>query len=194
MCPPKAGEHAPQTWLRYLPSASNAPTEGPKEMEIVLRVRCGSSKGIGGSVMYRTDFWGSDAQLEMRDEPFEEGSLSSYVARVALLSPPVAELFPCRLSTMRLIPPTQTWSFDQDLTLPASAPMDPASPATLTITNIEVKVDGVSRSGDQLQMPLGPKVSIPLVPESAGEDIPSPPRPPVKQPSPWEFYFGGTYR
>jgi hypothetical protein len=161
----QAGELAPQTWLRYLPTASHSSHDGPKEMEIVLRVRCDDTKSSGGEDKWRPELWGIGAGCDYWREEIVVGYFADAGGWSAVLlhGGYVRELLPSRVSTIQLASQPPTWSFAEPSVLP-SRPTDYSRPKTLTITTIEVKVDGVSRVGEQLQLPFGLNHHVSLVP------------------------------
>jgi hypothetical protein len=131
--PEQPKQAVPPTWLRYLPAAS----EEPKEMEIVLRVRCEPAKHAGSDPTWRPELW------DLRDQrPVHEQWYDNYGYRIDLTAAGLtrAEPFPLQISTVLLKPATPMWNFDVQSCAQQSGPPDASQPKTLTITHIELKV------------------------------------------------------
>jgi hypothetical protein len=168
-------DNAPLTWIRYLRLLSNAATDEPKEMEIVIRVCCDSSKenvdgrlwhlgsSSGQSSNHATDksvVYYEDFETHYFSCPYRGGEIYTPA------DPPRSIYFSTRLSTLQLITAPADWNFGDATRFLQGAPTERAQPTTLTITNIEVKVDGVALPGEQLQIPLGRDHKVRLVPQN----------------------------
>jgi hypothetical protein len=167
--PPQLCEYAPQTWICYLPTLSNAPTDEPEMMEIVLRVRCESWNDknlwrMGPSCGSSCDV---DKQIRFASETqcltYWDGgaAIYSFLAR-----PPVMQ-FPTQSSTLRIARQSVPPEFAEEAMFPQTAPADLARPKTVTITNIEIKVNGAVHPANQVDIPIGTNQQLHLVPQPA---------------------------